>query len=171
MKLKTERIGGKCAARLEGPIDGALTLSGPLLADATPVAEGDDILRRSRQVGDNEAKRKSARSVARLTDALSTPGTAAIAFSTRYTQDAQVMPVMGKLWSGGAALAVAAAGMGGYSSTIPAGWAFQRWVGQAGTSRFQCAGRLYVPAWQGFAQGFAHGGVWPCHAGKLHVTG
>ena len=112
MKLKTERIGGKCAARLEGPIDGTLTLSGPLLADATPVAEGDDILRRSRQVGDNEAKRKSARSVARLTDALSTPGTAAIAFSTRYTQDAQVMPVLGKLWSGVATLAVAAAGMG-----------------------------------------------------------
>jgi hypothetical protein len=81
-----------------------------LLADATPVAEGDDILRRSRQVGDNEAKRKSARSVARLTDTLWTPRTAAIAFSTRYTQDAQVMPVMGKLWSGVAALAVAPAG-------------------------------------------------------------
>jgi hypothetical protein len=47
------------------------------------------------------ARRTSARSVARLTEALSTPGTAAMAFSTRRTQEAQVIPSTGKLWSGG----------------------------------------------------------------------
>ncbi|WP_454011541.1 hypothetical protein [Aquamicrobium terrae] len=43
----------------------------------------------------------SARSVAKLTEALATPGAAAIAFSTRRTQDAQVMPSM-PIWSFGA---------------------------------------------------------------------
>jgi hypothetical protein len=43
----------------------------------------------------------SALSVARLTEALATPGEAAIAFSTRRTQDAQVMPSM-SIWSFGA---------------------------------------------------------------------
>ncbi|WP_206517009.1 hypothetical protein [Mesorhizobium sp. M1A.F.Ca.IN.022.07.1.1] len=40
------------------------------------------------------AKVTSARSVARLTDDETTPGAAAIAFSTRLTQEAQVMPSM-----------------------------------------------------------------------------
>ncbi|MCY1235113.1 hypothetical protein D9M72_477170 [compost metagenome] len=43
------------------------------------------------------SKRTSARSVARLTEASVTPGTARIAFSTRETQDAQVMPSTGML--------------------------------------------------------------------------
>src|SRR5215204_2663739 len=40
-----------------------------------------------------------ARSVARLTEARSTPSTLPIAFSTRLTQDAQVIPLTGKLTS------------------------------------------------------------------------
>ena len=43
------------------------------------------------------SKATSALSVARLTAAVVTPGTAAMAFSTRRTQDAQVMPSIGKL--------------------------------------------------------------------------
>src|SRR4051812_46862369 len=40
-----------------------------------------------------------ARSVARLTATLSTPGTFPIAFSTRRTHDAHVIPVIGRLAS------------------------------------------------------------------------
>ena len=43
------------------------------------------------------ARVTSARSVARLTEADCTPGTALTAFSTRLTQEAQVMPSMGKV--------------------------------------------------------------------------
>ena len=57
------------------------------------------------------ARRMSARSVARLTDTLSTPGTLARAASTRPTQLAQVMPSMGRLIAAAVARASLVIGM------------------------------------------------------------
>ena len=55
VKLETDRIGGKRPARQAGPLDRTLTFFDPLLAGAALVVEGDDVLGRSRQVGDDSA--------------------------------------------------------------------------------------------------------------------
>jgi hypothetical protein len=55
MKLEADRIVGKRAARQAGPFDRPLAFLDVLLSRAAPIVEGDNVLRRSRQVGDDEA--------------------------------------------------------------------------------------------------------------------
>jgi hypothetical protein len=55
MELETHGVGGEAPARQAGPFDRVLAFLDPLLRCATLVVEGDDVLGRSRQVGDDEA--------------------------------------------------------------------------------------------------------------------
>src|SRR5262245_50024392 len=55
MKLEPHRVGGERSARQSRPLDRTLAFLDPLLASAALVVEGDDPLRRSCHVGDDEA--------------------------------------------------------------------------------------------------------------------
>lgn len=79
----------------------------------------------------------SARSVARLTEAEATPGTLAMAFSTRETQEAQVMPVMPRLsWSVGGGVSMTPSWWISFRCGVRriGFWGFQRCQGQAACS-------------------------------------
>src|SRR6478736_5358829 len=55
MELKPHGVGGEGAARQACPFDRALSFLDPLLRRAALIVKGDDALRRSRQIGDDEA--------------------------------------------------------------------------------------------------------------------
>ena len=74
VKLKAGSVGGKRAARQAGPLDRALAFLKPLLAGAALIVEGDNVLRRSGQVGDDgEVKRKIGTSIPPETAASPSP--------------------------------------------------------------------------------------------------
>ena len=64
MKLKAGSVGGKRAARQAGPLDRAVAFLDPLLTGAALILQGDNVLRRSGQVGDDgKVKRKIGTSI------------------------------------------------------------------------------------------------------------
>jgi hypothetical protein len=56
VKLETNRVGGEGTAGKSRPFDRSLALLDPLFARAALVVEGNDILCRSRHVGDDESE-------------------------------------------------------------------------------------------------------------------